>query len=147
LICWRPWRFSLVTSSDHLDRLSLDSCDASPCFNSPFVCQDTAAGCHTARDLPVSASPSGQPSAGLFLWGGDPMTADERRLLELLAATEDGCTDALLLAHGFTLEVIFNVVKAGLATIQAERLHAASQPIEIVRITDAGLRIRAEQQG
>jgi hypothetical protein len=66
------------------------------------------------------------------------MSADERRLLELLAAAEDGCTDALLMAHGFALEVIFNVVKAGLATAGAERLHAASQPIEIVRMTDAG---------
>jgi hypothetical protein len=27
------------------------------------------------------------------------MTADERRLLELLAESDDGCTDALLRAH------------------------------------------------
>jgi hypothetical protein len=30
---------------------------------------------------------------------GEPMTADERRLLELLAAAEDGATDPLLRAH------------------------------------------------
>jgi hypothetical protein len=66
------------------------------------------------------------------------MTANEGRLLELLAASEEGCTDALLFAHGLGLEVIFNVVKAGLATAQAERLHAASRPVEIVRITDRG---------
>jgi hypothetical protein len=72
------------------------------------------------------------------------MTADERRLLELLAAAEEGCTDALLLARGFALAIIFNVVKAGLATAQAERLHAASPPVEIVRITDAGRRALAE---
>jgi hypothetical protein len=72
---------------------------------------------------------SRQPSAGHFLKApGDPMTADECRMLQLLEAAEDGCTDALLMAHGFALEVIFNVVKAGLATAEAERLHAASQP-------------------
>jgi len=76
-----------------------------------------------------------------------PMTADERRLLELLAGAEEGCTDALLLAHGFALAEIFNVVKAGLATAQAERLHAVSQPVEIVRITDSGRRALAKPPG
>ncbi len=66
------------------------------------------------------------------------MIADERRLLELLAAAEEGCTEALLLAHGFALANIFNVVKAGLASTQAERLHASGQPIEIMRITEFG---------
>jgi hypothetical protein len=74
------------------------------------------------------------------------MTADERRLLEQLAAAEDGCTDALLFALGFALEVIFNLVKAGLAAAQAERLHAGTQPLEIIRITDAGRRALAERQ-
>jgi hypothetical protein len=32
------------------------------------------------------------------------MTADERRLLEMLAGSEDGVSWALLLAHGFLLE-------------------------------------------
>jgi hypothetical protein len=66
------------------------------------------------------------------------MIADERRLLELLAGSEEGCTDALLFAHGLALETIFNVVKAGLAIARAERLHAASPPVEVVRITDRG---------
>ena len=75
------------------------------------------------------------------------MTADERRLLELLAAAEEGCTDAVLFAQGFAFAVIFNVVKAGLATTQAERLHAASQPVEIMRITDVGRRALAQPPG
>jgi hypothetical protein len=66
------------------------------------------------------------------------IAAEERRLLELLAAAEEGCTEALLLAHGFAFATIFNVVKAGLAAAQAERLHAAGQPVEIMRITDSG---------
>jgi hypothetical protein len=75
------------------------------------------------------------------------MIADERRLLELLAAAEEGCTEALLLAHGFAFANMFNVVKAGLATAQAERLHAAAQPIEIMRITDSGRRALANPPG
>jgi hypothetical protein len=103
----------------------------------PSMCEDAPAGCHTVRTL--VAPPSGQPSAGLFQKRRViPMTADEGRLLELLAASEEGCTDALLFAHGLALGVIFNVVKAGLATAQAERLHAASPPVEILRITDRG---------
>ena len=31
--------------------------------------------------------------------------AEERRLLELLAAAEDGATDARLTAHGFAVEL------------------------------------------
>ena len=71
------------------------------------------------------------------------MIADERRLLEELAAAEEGCTEALLLGHGFAFATIFNVVKAGLATAQAERLHAAGQPVEIMRITNSGRRALA----
>jgi hypothetical protein len=74
---------------------------------------------------------------------GEPMTADERRLLELLAAAEDGATDPLLRAHGFTLEVIINIVSTGLATAKAERVFtAAGRAVDVtrVRITDAGRR-------
>jgi hypothetical protein len=96
----------------------------------------------------VAAPPLGQPRAGLFLKAaGGSMTTDERRLLNLLASADEGCTDALLLARGFALADIFNVVKAGLATARAERLHAASPPIEIMRITDSGRRALAKPPG
>ena len=75
------------------------------------------------------------------------MIADERRLLELLAGAEEGCTEALLLGHGVAFATMFNVVKAGLATAQAERLHAAGHPIEIMRITDSGRRALASPPG
>jgi hypothetical protein len=32
---------------------------------------------------------------------------DKRRTLELLAACPDGCTEAILAAHGFTVEFLF----------------------------------------
>jgi hypothetical protein len=49
------------------------------------------------------------------------MTDDERRLLEMLAASDDGCTEAILLAHGIALELIDGIVSAGLATATADR--------------------------
>jgi hypothetical protein len=68
------------------------------------------------------------------------MTADERRLLEMLAGSPDGTTDALLTAHGFKLDVLISVVSAELATATAERVCASGKPVEVtrVRITNAG---------
>jgi hypothetical protein len=39
-----------------------------------------------------------------------------RRALELLAASADGATEAIMLAHGFTMEMLVDLVRAGLAT-------------------------------
>jgi hypothetical protein len=77
----------------------------------------------------------------------EPMTDDERRLLELLAASYDGCTEAILLAHGFAPGLIDGIVSAGLATATAERTFAAGRAHEFtrVRITDAGRRALAER--
>jgi hypothetical protein len=71
-----------------------------------------------------------------------PMTPDERRLLELLADSAEGCTDALLMARGFKLDVLISVVSAEFATALPERTLAAGKPVDgtRVRITDAGRR-------
>jgi hypothetical protein len=62
---------------------------------------------------------------------------DQRRALELLAGSaKQGCTEAFLLAHGFTVELLADMVRAGLATAQIERAHAGGQTR--VHITDAG---------
>jgi hypothetical protein len=76
-------------------------------------------------------------------------TADEqRRLLELLSESADGCTDALLQEHGFKLDVLISLVSAEFATAKPERTFAGSQPVEVtrVRITEAGRRALAERQ-
>ena len=77
------------------------------------------------------------------------MTDNERRLLELLAASDDGCTEAILLAHGLALDLIDGIVSAELATATAEHTFAAGRAIEFtrVRITEAGRRALAERQG
>jgi hypothetical protein len=66
------------------------------------------------------------------------MTDDERRLLEMLAASADGCTDAL--AHGFTAELVVGLLRWGLATAKAEQTAGRAVDVTRVRITDAGRR-------
>jgi tripartite-type tricarboxylate transporter receptor subunit TctC len=62
------------------------------------------------------------------------VTADERQLLELLAGSADGCTDALLTAQGFKLDVLISIVSAEFATAQPERTFAAGKPVERTRV-------------
>ena len=63
-----------------------------------------------------------------------------RRALELLEASIDGCTEAIMLAHGISVELMVELVRAGLAMAKAERVVAAGRTIEVarVRITEAG---------
>jgi hypothetical protein len=69
-----------------------------------------------------------------------PQKPDRRHALEWLASCRDGCTEAIMLAHGFTTEQMVELVRAGLATATAERVVAGNRKIEIarVRITEAG---------
>jgi hypothetical protein len=62
-------------------------------------------------------------------------------LLELLASSPHGATEALLVrAHGFNTEMIAGLVGAGLATAERETMKAGAKPVEVVRlrITAAG---------
>jgi hypothetical protein len=65
---------------------------------------------------------------------------NRRRALELLASCRDGCTEAIMIAHGFAIEQMVELVRAGLATATAERMVAGNKTIEIarIRITDVG---------
>jgi hypothetical protein len=44
-------------------------------------------------------------------------SAERRRALELLAASPDGCTAAILLAHGFKSDQLVELINAGLASV------------------------------
>jgi len=70
---------------------------------------------------------------------------DRRRALELLASCRDGCTEAIMLAHGFSIDMMVKLVNAGLATATAKRVVAGGKRIEVarVRITQAGRRTLA----
>ena len=87
--------------------------------------------------------PNGAIARSAALSGHSLMAAqsatDRRRALELLAwSARQGCTEAFLLAHGFTVELLADLVQAGLATAQTERARAGGQTR--MYITDAGRR-------
>jgi hypothetical protein len=46
---------------------------------------------------------------------------DRVAALELLASCKDGCLDGLMIARGFTIEHIVELVRAGLASEAAKR--------------------------
>jgi hypothetical protein len=60
---------------------------------------------------------------------------ERHRALELLAPCGHGCTETTMLAHGFSIEMMVELINAGLATVQTERGGRAR-----VRITEAGRR-------
>ena len=65
---------------------------------------------------------------------------DRRRALELLAGSREGCTKAMMRAHGFSIEMLVELVKVGLATTKRERMVAGRRQTDVarVRITEAG---------
>jgi hypothetical protein len=73
---------------------------------------------------------------------------DRRRALELLASCRDGCTEAMMRAHGFTVSQMVNLVRDGLATAYTERMIGGNRMMEIPRlkITDEGRRALAASQ-
>jgi hypothetical protein len=71
---------------------------------------------------------------------------DRRRALELVASCRGGCTEAIMIAHGFRIEQMVELVRAGLVTATAERVVAGKLKLEIARvpITDARRKALAE---
>ena len=65
---------------------------------------------------------------------------DRRRALELLAGSREGCTKAMMRAHGFSIKMLVELVKVGLATTKRERMVAGRRQTDVarVRITEAG---------
>jgi hypothetical protein len=62
--------------------------------------------------------------------------APRQRALELLASSRDGCTEAIMLAHGFTIEEMVELVRAGVATAQTERVVAGGRTMEVAHCED-----------
>jgi len=53
-----------------------------------------------------------------------------RRALELLAASRDGVSEAIMIAHGFTVAQMVELVRAGLASATPERVVAGTAASE-----------------
>ena len=64
------------------------------------------------------------------------------RALELLEASIDGCTEAIMLAYGFKTELVVQLVNAGLATATIEHMAVSGRRVKVIRmrITAAGRR-------
>jgi hypothetical protein len=67
---------------------------------------------------------------------------DRRRALGLLAASADGCTEAVMLAHGFSIDMLVELINAGLATARPKRILVGGyqEGRTRVRITQEGRR-------
>jgi hypothetical protein len=65
---------------------------------------------------------------------------DHRRALRLLASCPQDCTEALMLAYGFTVAQMVELVRSALATATPQRIGAGGKVMEVatLRITEAG---------
>lgn len=68
------------------------------------------------------------------------------RLLDRTSRDGSGSTEAMMLAHGFTIELIFDLIFADRVTVHPEHVAAGERVMEIVRvrITAEGQRVLAE---
>jgi hypothetical protein len=76
------------------------------------------------------------------------LTADQRRALRIIARAADGCTEASLLAHGFSIDVLAGFVRDGLISVGRRTLRGPGRGhVDVVWmvITDAGKEALAER--
>jgi hypothetical protein len=73
------------------------------------------------------------------------LPSDQRRALEMLAGSPNGCTEATLRAHGFGVGLLAGLVRAKLAIAKPEHVKAGGRTVSFVRIeiTEAGRRALA----
>jgi hypothetical protein len=73
-------------------------------------------------------------------------TDQQQRALRLLARHPDGCTEALMLAHRFTIDTLALLAVDGLLTIDTHQEHVRGRQRMVVRmqITPGGRREIAE---
>jgi hypothetical protein len=73
---------------------------------------------------------------------------DRRRALELLAGSpQEGCTDVIMIAHGFTVDQMVELVREGLVSATAQRVKAGRERMEVatLRLTESGRKALGEQ--
>jgi hypothetical protein len=76
------------------------------------------------------------------------LAPEHRRALELLAACRNGCSEGMMLAQGFSIDMMVELIDSGLATtLQTERIVAGGYEggRARVRITEAGRRVLSKQ--
>jgi hypothetical protein len=70
------------------------------------------------------------------------LNAEQLQALELIASGPSGCTKGRMLANGFTVDMLADLVREGLATAHRGTVRAGGRAISVerYRITDAGRR-------
>ena len=82
---------------------------------------------------------------GSPLLGQKPAPPDRRNALALLAKSADGCTQTMMLMHGFELSFVAQLVREDLVSVEAARTESGRPlPIMRVKITDNGRRLFAK---
>jgi hypothetical protein len=74
------------------------------------------------------------------------LTDQQRRALQFLANSPSGCTEAVMLAHGFGLEMLGQLVLDRLAEAETRTTMAGTTRAKVIwmRITEAGRKAIAE---
>ena len=84
---------------------------------------------------------------GLMKVREKPIPPDQRRALTLLAGCSDGCTELMLLAHRVSIETMFELINARLASVTIECLARPAIEVTRVQITPAGRAAISGHQG
>jgi hypothetical protein len=63
------------------------------------------------------------------------VSAERHPALRLLAGSPLGVTEAIMLAHGFTIEMLDALVRDRLATAEQREMRAGRQPIKVIWLT------------
>ena len=72
----------------------------------------------------------------------------QRRALRLLADAPEGMTEALMMAHGFSSELLVDLCIAGLAIAKVERMIAGRRTVVVrLKITEAGRQALTASRG
>jgi hypothetical protein len=106
------------------------------CFAKPA---DAEAFCEQFGGMPVVGLHALPPDA---LHEHDHMARDQRRALRRLATIPRGIVKTLMIAHGFTHELIADLALVGLVmvVIDTAKIGERTIEVELVMITDAGRR-------
>jgi hypothetical protein len=73
---------------------------------------------------------------------GMTLTYDQCEALRMLAGSRHGSTESIMLAHGFAIGMLWDLVRDGLATAERRAVRSGRRLIEVkwMTITDAGRR-------
>jgi hypothetical protein len=78
---------------------------------------------------------------------GNSAIGEKRRALQLLARSPTGCTETLMLAHGFSAEVLGQLAIDGFASVEHGVMIAGQRQLMVrwIEITDLGQFVISDQ--